>query len=195
MSTRGAFGVKLNNKLFMSYNHGDSYPSGLGQEMVDFCKSLSNEKIELLKNGFNNIKIIDPNVKPTKEEQEKYIEAGFYNSGVSKCSPDDWYCLLRDLQGISFLKEVISGRCGHLKNSDIFLKDSLFCEYAYIIDLDKCMLEFYEGFRKEPDSNSPLPFKQVPDGDGYYPVKFMGKAEINNIPEDWIKVYYPEDDD
>jgi hypothetical protein len=34
-----------------------------------------------------------------------------------------------------------------------FLSDSLFCEWAYIINLDKEVLEVYEGFQEEESDN------------------------------------------
>ena len=34
-----------------------------------------------------------------------------------------------------------------------FLENSLFCEYAYIINLDDNVLEFYVGFNEDPNAN------------------------------------------
>ena len=34
-----------------------------------------------------------------------------------------------------------------------FLHDSLFCEFAYIVNLDKEVLEFYIGFNKNPQAD------------------------------------------
>lgn len=37
-----------------------------------------------------------------------------------------------------------------LVNSEEFAADSLFCEWAYVIDLDKNTFEVYQGFNKKP---------------------------------------------
>jgi len=40
-----------------------------------------------------------------------------------------------------------------------FLFDSLFCEYAYIINLDENILEFYIGFNKNPEADGRYAYK------------------------------------
>lgn len=195
MGTRGAVGVRSEGQLYITYNHWDSYPSGLGTEMVAFCRRLTKETIATLKERFKHVKIVEQTGKATPEEQKKYIEAGFYDNGVSSQSSEEWYCLLRKLQGVGYLEAVLEGKCQHWIDDKEFLKDSLFCEYAYIIDLDKEDLLFFEGFNKKKDDNSPLPFPQVPekdeDDDGYYPVRFKGKAALAKIPDDWESLFYP----
>ena len=36
MSTRGMIGIRINGNLMGTYNHFDSYPDGLGNDMVTF---------------------------------------------------------------------------------------------------------------------------------------------------------------
>ena len=48
-------------------------------------------------------------------------------------------------------KAVRSDADFYMIDSSDFIKDSLFCEYAYIVNLDSGMLEFWKGFQKEPD--------------------------------------------
>lgn len=40
-----------------------------------------------------------------------------------------------------------------------FLFDSLFCEFAYIINLDENVLEFYIGFNKNPEADGRYAYK------------------------------------
>lgn len=198
MGTRGAVGVHHKGQLFVTYNHWDSYPDGLGQQVVDFCRDLSPEDVDMLRERFEHVKIVDlDGEKPTPEEQQKYVDAGFYDDSVDTQSPDNWYCLLRNLQGIGYLEAVKEGKCRHWIDSSEFLKDSLFCEYAYILDLDEGDLWFFEGFNKEPDNNSPLPFEQKAyDRQGeYYPVRFKGKAALTKIPDEWISLFYPAEEE
>ena len=72
-----------------------------------------------------------------------------------------------------------------------FLYDSLFCEYAYIINLDECVLEFYKGFNKNPKANGRYANNTIyRDENSYYgvalidtiPLKdlFEGKVDIEN---------------
>ena len=39
MSTRGAYGFYKNGVDKITYNHYDSYFSGLGEEIVNFCRN------------------------------------------------------------------------------------------------------------------------------------------------------------
>lgn len=112
MSTRGAVGIIFNNEEKIGYNHFDSYPSGLGNEILTFLKG---KTIEELKNIFSNIVVED-------------------NSDT-----DAW-----DWKNHTF----------NTKFEDVhrFLIDSLFCEFAYIINLDSNKLEVYVGFNLNPNA-------------------------------------------
>ena len=199
MSTRGLYGIRKNGVDKCTYNHSDSYPSWLGRKVLEFC---ANNTIENLEKFFNKIELVDESSKPTEEQIKKCVEAGYYNGVVSTKSVNDWYCLLRNLQGnfdeyqdlidndeakIIFMTDCIS-----------FIKDSLFCEYAYIINLDDEVLEFYEGFQKEAQKGNRY---GETEEDGYYPCKLVFtisldeiiEADINSIVEQMETGFeYPE---
>jgi hypothetical protein len=63
-----------------------------------------------------------------------------------------------------------------------FIKNSLFCEWAYFYDHDNKIFEIWKGFQKEPDSTNP--FGQECDEDGYYPCRRIFRGDINSINED-----------
>jgi hypothetical protein len=104
---------------------------------------------------------------------------------VSVASQDaqNWYCLLRNAQNGAILWGVLEDKIGHMIDSFDFLKDSLFCEYAYIINLDDMTLDFYKGFQKYPTQTN-LPFEMVMD-DGYYPVALIEQFHFDNLPIEW----------
>lgn len=68
-----------------------------------------------------------------------------------------------------------------------FLFDSLFCEYAYIINLDSNMLEFYTGFNN--DENAPGRYAkclnpcELSDGSFLYGVKLVLEIPLNEVIE------------
>ena len=43
MGTRGAFGFLVDGETKVTYNHWDSYPSGLGQDLVDTLTEILDE--------------------------------------------------------------------------------------------------------------------------------------------------------
>ncbi len=199
MGTRGAFGVKSNGKYYVTYNHFDSYPDALGQEMVNMCRDFSKDNLwEKLAKRFSKVVLVNDygNKKPTEKQIERYVANGFCKSAVSSGSLEEWYCLLRGTQNGVAIKAILDGKLNHLINSFDFLKDSLFCEYAYIMNLDDHCLEFYEGFNHEPDKNSPFPFEQVDmyrdreyATDSYYPVRFNGMYLFEAIPDNWMDLF------
>ena len=191
MSTRGAVGVKVGGKYKVTYNHCDSYPEGLGKEVVDFCQVVQEAGLwDQFKKRFNEVELVDENSVPSPELQKKYRR--FANLGVSNETLEEWYCLLRNLQGIHFLEEILNGIVNHMIDSFEFLKDSLLCEYAYIINLDDMTLEFYQGDNHSPQEDNPLPFEQI-SSEGHYPVRYMGSFLLDNIPENWTEKIFAEE--
>lgn len=144
MSTRGYFGIKKKGELKGAYNHWDSYPSGLG---VDLARTITkidkDERLEVLSDTFDYIELINENTEPTKEQIELCQKANVVNLNVGNRSLDDWYCLLRETQGD--LQIYIDKIIPYMVNGNDFLEDTLFCEYAYIIDLDDNEFRVYSG--------------------------------------------------
>lgn len=45
MSTRGAWGFRKDEQDKVTFNHWDSYPSGLGESVLAFCQAHSREEL------------------------------------------------------------------------------------------------------------------------------------------------------
>lgn len=143
MSTRGAVGFYINGVNKVTYNHSDSYPSGLGQETLDFLHTyLKKGTVEGLRKKVAKIEVVNGKKEATKEQQIKYIKHS--DTGVSTGKTSEWYVLLRNLQGD--LKGYLDA--GVMVDGQDFLKDGLFCEWAYIIDLDDETFKVYEDGTK-----------------------------------------------
>lgn len=142
MGTRGYIGVRINGEDRGSYNHFDSYPSGLG---VDFTKDALAmlQALDVYKQKAVDWKGVDANSEPTDEERKTYQK--FWQK-VS--TGQDWYSLLRDLHGK--LKDQLD--LGLHTDEANFPLDSLFCEYAYIFNFDDGVVEYYKGFNKDWDA-------------------------------------------
>lgn len=169
MGTRGACGFVVDGKIKVSYNHYDSYPSGLGAEIVQF---LNTNKIDTLKKYAKSIKLVDSEKTPTATQLKKLQSIGFnVNEG------DNWYNILRSYQGK--LQQALSNNCTFMTDEQDFLKDSLFCEYAYLINLDEGILEFYRGFNQSPILTGR--FAGFPAERGYYPVVLMKSYPLEDL--------------
>jgi len=186
MSTRGATGFIYKGKWYVTYNHSDSYPEGLGMDVLEFCKHILNWN--LVKPNVENLILVDEiDDIPTDEDVEKYRD--FSDTSVGSRDEKDWYCLLRNLQGANGLWGVANGAVKHMIDYHQFLGESLFCEWAYVIDLDLMRLLVFKGFNKEVRDVSPVlppdidPTKPEPDYHEYYPVRLLYAYDLYNLPE------------
>ncbi len=143
MGTRGSIGFKLQGKTYETYNHFDSYPSGVGLTILEEARGIKDwDKVK----GFvEKLTLVDDQEQPSKEIIDKYNE--HKNTGVGEISTNKevhtWYQLLREVQGT--LKPFMDGTVEHMVDSKGFIKDDLFCEWAYIINLDTMKLEVKNG--------------------------------------------------
>lgn len=170
MGTRGCYGFRKNGIDKITYNHWDSYPDCLGRTMVEFCKNTS---IQEMNEIFDRLILVNESDKPTAEQ---YEECKQY---VNTWSIGGWYSLLRDAQGEP---KAYKNGLRYMIDSHDFIKDSLFCEYAYIINLDTNKLELWKGFRREPDIHNRYGMEKT---DGYYPCKMVASYSLK--PQFWDK--------
>jgi len=184
MSTRGQVGYIHQGKYAGTYNHSDSYPDGLGEDVVAAVREVKDW--DKFKENYAKLKWVSRDYKPSEEE----IEANSRHADlrVSEQKLTDVYCLLRNIQGADQIPLIDRGEVTLMIDNKDFIKDSLFCEYAYVLDLDNMMLEFYEGYQrvKQPGNR----FKKAPKSE-YYPCKLVAKFPLTDIPEDWMKQAFP----
>lgn len=193
MGTRGCYGFYKDGVTKATYNHFDSYIGGLGKDILDF---IENTSIPTMNKIFDKIELVRENDIPTIEQIEncqKYTDLEVSNKSIM-----DFYCLLRNAQGdLNAYKTDLK----YMIDSKEFLGNSLFCEYGYIINLDKNVLEFYKGFNKVPQNNRYS--KYASKEEEYkeckllaeYPLTeiYEGKITVENMEED-LKRYREEND-
>jgi hypothetical protein len=183
MGTRGAWGFRIGGQDKVTYNHFDSYPEGLGDDLIAALRTRAPKRgegvrwITALRQEAERIRMTDGKGAPSREERERLHE--FLDTGVSSQSEMDWYCLLRRTQG--HLENTLAA--GVMIDSQDFLRDSLWCEWAYIINLDDETLEVYRGFQKSPHQlgrYSRLP--KTKESGNYYPVALVAAFPLNRLP-------------
>lgn len=193
MGTRGIYGFRKNNEDKITYNHFDSYPSCLGEEIIDYLKINSIEKLNTL---YDKLILVDEEFKISdfseeqKEKYKRYLEE-IKNSKTSEIDMD-MYSFLRQFQG-DLKKYDEFPEIDLMLDNRGFIKISLFCEWGYIINLDDNTLEIWKGFQKKPQKNN-----RYGNGkwEGYYPCKNIKKIKLKKIKkedfslENEIKEYY-----
>ena len=178
MGTKGIYGFRKNGVDKLTYNNMDSYPSALGEQIVNFCMETS---LEELNNIFDRIIMVDENNKPTQEEYKictNHIKLPIYD-------PDTlWRTTLRKVEGYIYVyKNGLPYMLDHIR----FINDSLFCEYGYIINLDDKVLEFWRGGQsKKPQEENRYGIEK--NDDGYYPCKLVISFPLNNLSHNIIEI-------
>lgn len=183
MGTRNLTLVQLNNEIKVAqYGQWDGYPEGNGRVVYDFIQYCNLEKFK--EKLLNNTRMI------SKDEVSKcWIECGadpdskWVELPVVNAFNEKYPSLGRDC-GADILKLILTSDNEVLLQNDLdFAKDSLFCEWAYLLNLDTNELEVYSGFVKEPlDKDERFYFDGYCDKNGYYPIKMIKKYKFDELP-------------
>lgn len=147
MGTRGTMAFRLDGELKSAYNHWDSYPTGLGNDILKFLRATVNNRDELLE-SVRSLTAVDPEVEPTEEQVQKLSR--FADTRVSTRQLTEWYVLLRDTQG----DPVKTLMAGFYEPFPVGQE-----EWSYVIDFDADLLEVWEG----PEMVRSYPFDQLPE--------------------------------
>lgn len=144
--------IDKNNKLKVAqYGQWDGYPEGQGTTILEFARDKN--KMSLLQKELENIKFFDE-----CNDLDGYIKEFNERSTENKLTDEDNYyfdnLIIRDLGG-EILNSIISidksklpkehNGTIYLRNKYEFLKDGLFCEYAYCINFATNKLQCYIG--------------------------------------------------
>ena len=119
----------------------DSYPDGYGLQNLEWLRVADFGSMSKLATV---ALVVDNDVRrPTERRSPTF--ASSRSISVSEGSLHDWYCLLHKTHGdIGAMLD-----CGYIEDAHRFPLDSLFCEWAYIVDFDSNMFEVYVGFQTE----------------------------------------------
>lgn len=162
MGTRNLIAVMVDGQYKIAqYGQWDGYPSGQGRTALGFLKRVNMERF---KDRVRECQFL------TQEECDKVDSLQDWRK--------DFHQLSRDL-GAKILSEVNRG-VRKLANSISFAKDSLFCEWAYVVDFDKGTFEIYNGFNKTPIKDGR--FVSTGKEEKYHPVKLLKSYSLDNLP-------------
>lgn len=146
MGTRGLVGFVVGGEVKASYNHFDSYPSGTGIEVLHWLREHKDDR-GLDERAAAIDLIEDEESAPTPEHLQtaaKYADPSV-GGPMTNTEVTTYYQLLRHAQGS--LQAYLE--LGFMVDSRGFADDSLFCEWAYLVNLDDRVLEVYRGFQNE----------------------------------------------
>lgn len=172
------------NKRFQAAQYGqfDGYPGGAGLEVLDFIRGLNKKDLAAFKKKLKNVRLYS---------SEEFKELDLYDKeGYEQPS------------GSKVLESIFNSESEmHLINSASFAGDSLFCEWAYVLNLDNNTFSVYQGFVEKESESAEIfmKYKQLPDhrSTQYYPVKLSASYGLENLPEpeDFVERFNDDEDE
>jgi hypothetical protein len=175
MGTRGTWGFVIDGRELLAYNHCDSYPEGLGDDVLKVARSMA---VDEMRTAVRALKVVGPDPQePTAEDIAAL--ARWTNLNVGEKSTSDWYCLTREMQG-DVAATMESGY--FLAANPGWPADSLFCEWGYVIDLDAGSFEVYRGFQTEAHSVGRFAERTSDGKDGYAPIRLIATYPLADLP-------------
>ena len=181
MSTRGFITIVIDGCEKTSFNLFDSYPSGLGADILAVLRTglVTKEKARALR------LVSDEETHPLycvpSPEDVTRIRAVIGSqrrvSGVT-----EWSSLLYHVMGD--LKKILE--VGVIRDSSEFPRHSLWAEWGYVIDLDHQVFEMYHGFQSKKHSKgrfaSRMPMSTYRTQ--WWPVALVESWPLDALPTD-----------
>ncbi len=196
MGTRNLTMVVMNGKFKVAqYGQWDGYPEGQGFTVLRFLKSNS---LDGFKKRLKQVKFMG---KKENAEMGEFLKSigckdGWMNKTQSQKYHEKYPLLTRD-NGANILQMIMDSLENpiYLTNSVSFAGDSLFCEWAYLIDLDKNVLEVYTGFNQEPLTENDRFYKYTSKKEKYTPIKLAKSYPLDNLPteDDFVNDFREEE--
>jgi hypothetical protein len=195
------------------YGQWDGYPSGQGANILNFLTFLGtdkNSKDKILKEHKENdwarnnvkefLKLKNLSIETFKESLESL---SFFNEEEIDLINKDFDKSLKQRPYLSrntaseILWQIAEGNVDKLVNHENFAGDSLFCEWAYVIDLDKNTFEVYRGFNTTKIDETERFFHLQKEEGEYKPVTLLKSYDLYNLPtlEEFLKIENEEEEE
>ena len=170
------------------YGQWDGYPSVAGETIFNFIRK--NYDPERFAKAVDNCRVATE-----KGIDDLWVDCGA-EPGADSVSPGVSYKFTRKYPELSRdtgadILWLIQERGGvYLKLEPEFGAESLFCEWAYVLDLDANRLEVYKGFNTSKTAHGCGKFARFKGSDEKYkPVKLVRSYNISDIMNGNIFIY------
>lgn len=196
MGTRNLTCVVLNGEFKIAqYCQWDGYPAGQGLGVLNFLQKEWNPSVFAAKVLASQE--IDKADLKSKWESVGADDSGWVGLDIADKFAKNWPHLNRDF-GSDILKYVQDEPPGvRLKIETNFAADSLFCEWLWLIDLDRGTFEAYRGFNQNPLAPEERFHFLEKEADGeYHPVNLVAAWKLDNLPDEGTFLFtFKEPDD
>lgn len=182
------------------YGQWDGYPSGQGIEILAFLRGGLNRDV-FLPNLAQTFQPTEEQIKTWWLEVGHDIEngGGFVDHAIAKQFSKKHPSLSRDTGGEILSLIQGSGEPLPVRVYKEFAADSLFCEWAYVVDFDKNTFEVFEGFNHDPLKEDERFYGVTCDSgnNGYHPVRHRKTYPLDSLPtdEEFLAELEPKEED
>lgn len=177
------------------YGQWDGYPDSLGIKILKFL--LNDFEKESFIQNLNKVHFITDDELNALWKEEGSDDSGWANMEVSQRFKEKYYYLSRDCNGAEVLQGIQNSEVEKQTNSIKFAGNGLFCEWCYVVDLDKNTFEVYEGFNKTDLDPTERFCSFKIENEEYSSVKHLKTYSLNNLPteEEFLKDLSSSDDE
>ena len=187
MGTRNLTMVVSNGKTKVAqYGQWDGYPEGQGSDILAFLKETD---LKEFKKKIDKVKWLTKKQCAEIEEDKDWDITHPYLS--RDCAGQILKAIMNgeiEVNDYPNGKKTVKVNVAGLVDKSSFAADSLFCEWAYVIDLDKNVLEVYQGFNKTPLTEADRFFYLQDSKEEYTPVKMIKSYPLSELPEESVFV-------
>ena len=172
MGIKSLTSVMIDNEYVVAqYTSHDGCPTEIGFGILTFLRDKMKKKTFLKK--LKNVRYLTKDEELMvrgKNEEERYKLFPYLD-----IDGDDLLEFIQKSQG-----EIV------LRDEREFVRDSIFCEYAYVIDLDVDTFEIYMGEQRKapPKGERFSDLKPLPECPEFHPVRFMTGFYFGKFPTD-----------
>lgn len=171
------------------YGQWDHYPSGQGLIALEFLRDIvSKGELEKFKERIDSIRWA------TEEDAEAVKNDPNWEDTTPWVSRDYGAGILQMIhEGVYYVNNFPSDKIREethvewLINQEKFVKDSLFCEGCFVVDLDEGVFEYHRGFNKKPLTEGRFkdlePAKEQDGSVEYYPVRLVATFSLDELPD------------
>ena len=193
MGTRNLTVVYIDGKYKVAqYGQWDGYPEGQGVTVFEFARSLNNPII---------MEEFKRKVRASSWIGERKIKK--INSDIDSGKLKEWQKVYPELSRDTCAKilNIIMERDDgiSLQNDIDFAADSLFCEWAWLIDLDAGTFEGYRGFNDHTELKEDDRFYFLRDKERgeYHCIMLAHKWKLSELPsdEDFFDAFREDEDE
>jgi len=197
MGTRHLIAVCIDGKYpIAQYGQFDGYPEGAGVDILNILRTISLADLRAgalaavpyTEDTLREVYIglgIDPDSQWISMEDSRKVKEAYPQ--LDRCMSADIIKFVANNGGSAPFPVLIDLE---------FAQDSLFCEWAYVIDFDTNTFEVYKGFNHEPLTEGERFYKEATEASEYHPVKFVVSYELSNLPTNntFVKAFADVDD-